>query len=967
MRVRAIKGRQATASRVASPHGSRGCGRSLQAATITGLVLLASLSIFPYTGRAMAWIVDIVDPDSPLVVGSLVLDASGTPNIVYYNWATNTIKQADYSGLPWTIDMVSNSTTVHEVDIALDGSGRPYLAWSDLASTLWYAWRNGTTWDRELVTPTLGDGWVKLALDAQDRPHIVFDDGPMGSRELWHGVRENATWAFDMIDSGTDFAISGRLIVDGSGFCHASYVEESSPNHLKHARQNASSWNVDTVYTAPNLDPGGLAVDSEGRPHLSFLELTDGDLLYTAWNGTGWSIQTVDSVTRVGWESSLFLDVADRPHISYWGPDARDLKYARWNGSAWINETVDSAGDVGRFSSLAVDQFGTVHILYQDTTNAQVKYARGTPDNPYPGSLLNPITPYWQTASPLTITANAWDPLGLVKRVDLLSRFDGGGGWEPWGVFGIDLAPSWTWSFPWPQGEGRYEFYSLAFDGRDWELKGPGAEASAGYDVTPPASSVNPVAPYWRDSSPLPLTATAADALSGVAQVTLLWRYAPDNLTWTGWTPFAADSSPPWSWMFPFTAGDGNYEFHALAADVAGNAEGAKATWEARAGYRAPLQPPQRVTTVWDGGTGIGLVWEQPGGIAPDVYLVYRAGDPTGFADLSPATAHATVNAPATAWADPEPLLPPEERYYVMRAVYSNGTEVSATSNTAGVFAGTLNAGLTAISRPLEYFPWVDYSGAELDTVGEYRTAFAASRIEYLDAGTWQRVFGGGDPNTVLEVGRAYVVARANPGRFVFTGLPGAQLLYADAPGFDPAIDARELQLTVAGDDVLLTFTQPPGVVPGVDAYEVRVATSRAGFFDGSAVLVSGSPVLAGPGPTMSLTDAGAILRSPELYYMVIPVTAAGVGASTYSVGVFTRTFQGADTLALPLRPSSPSTVDAYADMIPGTLGILYLSGGVWVPHFRGMPAGAYDAAVNIGAGYQISTAAGSRYSFVGS
>ena len=121
---------------------------------------------------------------------------------------------------------------------------------------------------------------------------------------------------------------------------------------------------------------------------------------------------------------------------------------------------------------------------------------------------------------------------------------------------------------------------------------------------------------------------------------------------------------------------------------------------------------------MWDGLDGISLSWVEPPTPA-DRYLVYRAADPRGFADLSPATAYATVNAPATAWADPEPLTVPEERYYLMRAVYANGTTVSATSNTAGVFAGTLNAGLTAISRPLGYFPWVDYSGAELDTVGE--------------------------------------------------------------------------------------------------------------------------------------------------------------------------------------------------------------------------------------------------------
>ncbi|HKZ47383.1 MAG TPA: hypothetical protein VJ397_01205, partial [Thermoplasmata archaeon] len=382
----------------------------------------------------------------------------------------------------------------------------------------------------------------------------------------------------------------------------------------------------------------------------------------------------------------------------------------------------------------------------------------------------------------------------------------------------------------------------------------------------------------------------------------------------------------------------------------------------------APPATPRHLTTSWNGATQVTLSWDSPL-VLPDHYLIYRAGEPRGFADLGSASAQVVARWPgaSTAWADPLPLAGPEERYYAMRAADAAEAELTPTSNTAGVFAGTLNAGLTAISRPLEYFPWLAYSGSELDTVAEYRTAFAASRIEYLDAaGTWQRVFGGGDPNTVLEVGKAYVVARANPGRFVFTGLPGAQIAYTDAPGFDPSTDARELQVAVSGDDVLLTFPKPPAVTPGVDAYEVLVATNRVGFFDGSAVLLGGAAVPAGPGPTMTLTDAGAILRSPELYYMVVPVTAAGVGASTYSVGVFTRTFQDADTLALPLRPATAETVDAYADAVPNTLGLLYLSGGAWVPHSRAMPAGVYDAALVFGAGYQITVAAASRYSFVG-
>jgi hypothetical protein len=59
--------------------------------------------------------------------------------------------------------------------------------------------------------------------------------------------------------------------------------------------------------------------------------------------------------------------------------------------------------------------------------------------------------------------------------------------------------------------------------------------------------------------------------------------------------------------------------------------------------------------------------------------------------------------------------------------------------------------------------------------------------------------------------------------------------------------------------------------------------------------------------------------------------------------------------------------VSALADDIPGALGIVWLRGsGTWVPHFRAMPAGVYDAAVAMGDGVRVSVLVPARYAFVG-
>ena len=47
-----------------------------------------------------------------------------------------------------------------------------------------------------------------------------------------------------------------------------------------------------------------------------------------------WRIQTVDDVDNVGHATSLALDSSNYPHVSYLDDTNRDLKYAAWDGSS---------------------------------------------------------------------------------------------------------------------------------------------------------------------------------------------------------------------------------------------------------------------------------------------------------------------------------------------------------------------------------------------------------------------------------------------------------------------------------------------------------------------------------------------------------------------------------------------------------------------------------------------------------
>ena len=195
-------------------------------------------------------------------------------------------------------------------------------------------------------------------------------------------------------------------------------------------------------------------------------------------------------------------------------------------------------------------------------------------------------------------------------------------------------------------------------------------------------------------------------------------------------------------------------------------------------------------------------------------------------------------------------------------------------------------------------------------------------------------------------------------------GLPGSQIQYDEALSGFTLVEARSLTATVSGNDVTLSWTTPAAIA-GIASLEVWHGTRRTAIFDGTA-----GPLASLPATATAFTHAGALLGGDEHYYWIVPRDLSGeLVATTYSVGVWAKTFGTHDTLALPLLPDIPRSVSFYADAIPGALGVLWLtSNGVWVPHFTAMAAGVYDAPLAAGSGVQVSirSAAPVRHVFVG-
>jgi hypothetical protein len=158
-----------------------------------------------------------------------------------------------------------------------------------------------------------------------------------------------------------------------------------------------------------------LALDAEGRPHISYYDWDNGKLKYARWTGANWLVQVVDNAGGLCMRTSIALDTKDRPHITYcWNYGG--LKYARWTGSEWWVQNVDSNS---RYSSLALDAADLAHVSYYDATNRAYKYASLEPPRV---TLAKQATPsdglrnidaltYTLTLSSAGYDVRLWDPL----------------------------------------------------------------------------------------------------------------------------------------------------------------------------------------------------------------------------------------------------------------------------------------------------------------------------------------------------------------------------------------------------------------------------------------------------------------------------------------------------------------------------------------------------------------------------
>jgi len=163
------------------------------------------------------------------------------------------------------------------------------------------------------------------------------------------------------------------LDLDSNGYPHISYVDTTS-YYLHYSYQDISGWHSEIVDLNTSARDNSIAIDSNGYPHIAYakyISSNKNDLMHAYKDNDGWHIYTLDNTVYVRYPS-IALDNLNYAHISYAEYTNYDLEYAYQDVNGWHLETVDSVGNPGYYNSIAIDSLNRPHISYYDF---KLKYA----------------------------------------------------------------------------------------------------------------------------------------------------------------------------------------------------------------------------------------------------------------------------------------------------------------------------------------------------------------------------------------------------------------------------------------------------------------------------------------------------------------------------------------------------------------------------------------------------------------
>ena len=237
-----------------------------------------------------------------------------------------------------------------------------------------------------------GDLGRYLSVAADSTGQTIFSSYTTDFGDLVVGrIRSDSTISCEYVDGlGSDVGLYTSLAVNQLDRPRVAYFDRTN-GRLKYAQKTAEGWEVVTVPRAGSGDnvvgrSCSLALDSDGLPHIAFLDETAGTLNVARKASDGrWAVEVVAGADDGDWPGTLggevgrmistVLDTKDREWIAFRDIHSGSIRVAGRQPDEWSIIEVETDTDLGTWVSAALDIDGNMALAYHDRDEGVLKYA----------------------------------------------------------------------------------------------------------------------------------------------------------------------------------------------------------------------------------------------------------------------------------------------------------------------------------------------------------------------------------------------------------------------------------------------------------------------------------------------------------------------------------------------------------------------------------------------------------------
>lgn len=350
--------------------------------------------IYEKLGIQLPWTIETIDSTGDVgAYASLAVAPTGEIGIAYYDANGPDMKYAGNTGSGWVFDVARANPSFHDygkhASLAFSSTGEPGISFHSASTPkdLNYSQRSEGTWSWEapdgVGSNSIFGTFTSLAFDSDDHPAIAYFAETNGHLKL--ARYDGGSWNLETVDSSATTGQYPSLVFLPSGQPAISYYRSSSGD-LKYATYTGAAWSIIDIDTTDDVGQfSSMALDPQGHPAIAYYDATNTDLKFASFDGATWSIETaVEEPTKdIGKYASLAFGPSGLAAIAcHVDGIPADLIFVSFDGTEWSRQTVDGVGSnnvLGKYYSLAFNPAGQPMIAYYDETNGDLKFASRSP------------------------------------------------------------------------------------------------------------------------------------------------------------------------------------------------------------------------------------------------------------------------------------------------------------------------------------------------------------------------------------------------------------------------------------------------------------------------------------------------------------------------------------------------------------------------------------------------------------